>query len=98
MSQENDGRSQVKHSEEVVWVTFPADHDAAIVMQPRKQTFDFPSTTIASQGAPIWSQSSGAKASVWSEHLDAVVFHQALIETVAIVGAVTDQPFGEVGE
>jgi hypothetical protein len=35
MPQEDDGGSQVNHSEEIVWVTFPADHDAAIVMQPR---------------------------------------------------------------
>src|SRR4029077_12697999 len=37
MPQEDDGGSQVNHSDEIVWVTFPADHDAAIVMQPREQ-------------------------------------------------------------
>jgi hypothetical protein len=88
----------VKHPEEIFWVAFPADHDPAIVMQPRKQAFDFPATTIASQRAAILGQSSGANESVWSDHLDAVVVHQALIEAVAIVGAVADQPFGEVGE
>src|SRR6202051_3605376 len=98
MPQKDDGGSQVKHREEIVWVTFPADHDAAIVMQPRKQAFDFPSTAIAPQGAAILGQSSGASGSVWCNHFNAVVLHQPLIESVTVVGAIADQPFGEVGE
>ena len=98
MPQEDDGGSQVKHCEEIVWVAFPADYDAAIVMQPRKQAFDFPSTAIAPQCAAILGESFGASGSVWCNHLDAVVLHQPLIEAVAVVGAVANQPFGEVGE
>ncbi len=98
MPQEDDGGSQVNHPEEIIWVAFPADYDAAIVMQPREQAFDFPSTAIAPQRAAILGQSSGARGSVWCDHLDAVVVHQPLIEAIAVVGAVTDQPFGEVGE
>ena len=98
MPQEDDGGSQVNHSEEIVWITFPADHDAAIVMQPREQAFDFPSTTITPQHAAILGQSFGAHGSVWCNHLDAVVLHQSLIEAVAVVGTVADQPFREVGE
>jgi len=75
MSQKDDGRSQVKHREEIFWVAFPADHDAAIVMQPREQAFDFPSTAIAPQPAAILGQSSGANGTVWCDHLDAVVVH-----------------------
>jgi hypothetical protein len=88
----------VKHPEEIVWVAFPADHDAAIVMQPRKQAFDFPSTAITPQHAAILGLSSGAHGPVWRDHLDAVVLHQPLIEAVAVVGPVADQSFGEVGE
>jgi hypothetical protein len=98
MPQEDDGGSQVKHPKEILWVAFPADHDATIVMQPREQAFDFPSTAIAPQRATILGQSSGAHGPVWRDHLDAVVLHQPLIEAVAVVGAIADQPFGEVGE
>src|SRR3984885_5075834 len=100
MPQEDDGGSQVKHPEEIFWVAFPADHNVAIVMQPREQAFDFPSTAIAAQPAAILGQSSGASANgtVWRDHLDAVVVHQLFIEAVAVVGAIADQPFGEVGE
>jgi hypothetical protein len=88
----------VDHPEEIFWVAFPADHDAAIVMQPRKQAFDFPSTAITPQDTAILGRSSGAHGPVWRDHLDAVVLHQPFIEAVAVVGAVADQPFGEVGE
>ena len=98
MPQEDAGASQVNHPEEICWVVFPADHDAAIVMQPRKQAFDFPSAAIAPQHAPILGLSSGAIGSVWRNHLDGVVLHQSLIEAVTVVGAIADQPFGEVGE
>ena len=88
----------MNHPEEIFWVAFPADHNAAIVMQPRKQAFDFPSMAITPQRAAILGQSSGALGPVWRDHLDAVELHQPLIEAIAVVGAVADQPFGEVGE
>src|SRR5580692_6276572 len=98
MPQEDDGGSQVKHPEEIFWVAFPADHNAAIVRQPREQAFDFPSTAIAPQPAAILGQSSGANGTVRRDHLDAVVVHQLFVAAVAVVGAIADQPFGEVGE
>ena len=88
----------MKHREEIFRVAFPADHDAAIVMQPCEQAFDFPSAAIAPQYAAILGQSSGAHGTVWRDHLDTVVLHQALVQAVAVVGAVADQPFREVGE
>ena len=98
MPQKDDGGSQVKHCEEVFWVTFPADHDAAVVMEPSEQTFDFPSTAVAPQNAAILGESSGARGTVWCDQLDTVVHHQALVQAVAVIGAVADQPLREVGE
>jgi hypothetical protein len=88
----------VKHPDEIFGVAFPADHDAAVVMQPREQAFDFPATAITPQRTAILGPSSGACGSVWCNHLYGVVLHQPLIEAVAVVGAIADQPFGEVGE
>jgi hypothetical protein len=98
MPQEDDGASQVNHREEIFRVAFPADDDATIVVQPRKQAFDFPSTAIAPQCAAILRQSSAAHGPVWRDHLDAVVIHQPLIQAVTVLGAVANQPFGEVGK
>ena len=53
MPQEDDGTSQLNHPEEILWVVFPANDDATIVMKPREQAFDFPPTTVAAQHAAI---------------------------------------------
>src|ERR1700683_1918336 len=98
MPQKDDGGSQVNHGKKIFWVAFPANHDAAIVMQPGKQAFNFPSPTITVKHPAVLGQSSGAVGSVWCNHLDAVVLHQSLIEAVAVVGAIADQPLGEIGE
>src|ERR1700737_5380206 len=98
MPQEGEGGNQRNHPEEILWGAFPADHDAAIVMQPREQAFDFPSTTVTPQHTAILGQSSGAHGGVWCNHLDAVVLHQPLVEAVAVVGAIADHPFGGGGE
>ena len=98
MPQEDDGGSQVNHCKEIVWVALPTDHDASIVMQPGKQAFDFPSTAIAPQRATVLGEGSGASGSVWCNHLDAVVLHQPFIEAITIVGTITNQSLGEVGE
>src|SRR5215468_7505946 len=86
MPREDDGGSQVKHCEEIFWVAFPADHNATIVMQPSEQAFDFPSTAVAAQHAAILSQTSGAHGTVWRDHLDTPVVHQALVQAVAVIG------------
>jgi hypothetical protein len=90
MPQKDDGGSQVHHGEKIFWVAFPANHDAAIVMQPGKQAFDFPSSAITPKHTAILSQSFSASGSVRCNHLDAVVLHQSLIEAVAVVGAIAD--------
>ena len=67
-------------------------------MQPRKPAFDFPSAAIVPQRAAILGKSFGASGSVWCNHLNAVVLHELFIEAVTVVGAIANQPLGEVGE
>src|ERR1700681_114928 len=98
MPQEDDGGSQVNHREKIFGVAFPTDHDAAVVMQPREQAFDFPATAVAAQNATILGQGSGARGTVWCDHFDAVVHHQALVQAVPVISAVADQPFREIRE
>ncbi len=86
----------MNHPEEIFWVTLPADDDAAVVMQPSEQTFDFPPTAIAPQRSPILRERPAADGVVRSNHLHAVVFAQPLVQSVAVVGAVPDQALGEI--
>ena len=72
-------------------MTFPAGDDAAVVMEPGKEPLDFPSTA----SAPQWPSVLGphaAMGAVRGDHLDPVRVPQVLIEPVAIVAAVADQP------
>src|SRR5882724_7089344 len=53
MPQEDHRACELNHPEEILWVVFPANDDATIIMKPSKQTLDFPATTIASQRAAV---------------------------------------------
>jgi hypothetical protein len=37
MPQEDHGASKLNHPEEILWVVFPANDDATIIMEPSKQ-------------------------------------------------------------
>src|SRR5580700_9724295 len=67
-------------------------------MQPREQAFDFPSTAVAPQRAAILGQSSGARGTVWCNHLVCRLLLEKKNEAVTVVGAIANQPLGEVGE
>jgi len=51
MPQEDDGASELNHPEEILWVVFPANDYATIVMKPSEQPLDFPATMITPQHA-----------------------------------------------
>src|ERR1700683_5838423 len=53
MPQEDHGTCELNHAEEILWVILPANNDATIVMEPSKQTCNFPATTVAAQGATV---------------------------------------------
>ena len=72
-------------------MTFPAGYDAPVVMEPGKEPLDFPSTARAPQGPSVLGPHA-AMGAVRGDHLDPVRVPQVLIEPVAIVAAVTDQP------
>jgi hypothetical protein len=53
MPHEDDRASKLKQAEEILWVVFPANNDAAKIMPPSEQAFDFPAATVAAQAATI---------------------------------------------
>ena len=77
-------------------MSFPARHDATKVVEPGKETFDFPAAARAPQGPPILR--TDAPTTVRRNHLDAIRLHQGVIERVAVVPAIADQSRREVGE
>ena len=53
MPQEDNGTGQLHHSEEILWVVFPANDDATKVMKPGEQTLDLPATPVAAQHTTV---------------------------------------------
>ena len=67
-------------------------------MKPREQALDFPATPVAAQHAAILCCFPASCAVVWSNQFHAEAFANLCVQGVAVVSAITDQPFGSFGE
>jgi hypothetical protein len=63
-------------------------------MKPGEEAVDFPAAAVAPQFAAVLRRLSRAVAVVRRDQMNAVVFSQAPVERIAVVGAVTDHSFG----
>jgi len=93
MPQEDDEAAELEHAEEIGLVIFPASDQSAEIMEPSEEAFDFPAAAVAAQFTAVLCVLVAAVVFVWRDELDAVFLPQALIERIAIVGAVADHPF-----
>jgi hypothetical protein len=72
-------------------VAFPANHQATIVAQPSKQSFDLPSLAVASQFAAILRCGLSATFPMRTDQLDSHL-GQAFPQKITVVSAVGNQP------
>src|SRR5580658_1919561 len=91
MPQENDSARELHHPEEIFWVVLPANDDATIIMEPGKQTLDFPATTVAAQHAAVLRDGFATIPTVRRDQFHAKMFADPLIQRIAVVGFVADQ-------
>ena len=91
MPQEDYSASKLNHPEEILWVVFPANDDATIIMEPGKQTLDFPATTVAPQDATVLGDGSAPVPAVRRDQFHTEMFAYALIQRIAVVGFIADQ-------
>jgi hypothetical protein len=98
MPQEDYSAAKLNHPEEIFWVVLPASNDATVIMEPSKQTLDFPPTTVAPQHAAILCWGSRSPRAVRSDQLHTEALANLRIQRIAVVGAVTDQPLRSFGE
>src|SRR5580704_7099329 len=98
MPQEDDGASELNHPEKIFWIVFPANHGTPKVREPGEQTFHFPATPVATRNTPILRRRRNAHKLVRRDELHAIAVVDALIQRIAVVSAVTDQTFREVGK
>ena len=98
MPQEDNGASELNHPEEILWVVFPANDGATKIMQPSKQSFDFPTAAVATQAATVLRCGRDAHRFVRRDELHTVAFLDALVQRIAVVSAVADHSLGRFGE
>src|ERR1022692_100751 len=94
MSRENNEAAELKHAEEVGFLMVPAADQSAEVVKPSEEAFDFPATAVTAQFTTVLGVLSAAIGLVGRDQQDTVLFSQALVERIAVVGAVADHSFG----
>jgi len=80
----------MEHAEEIGFVIFPAADQSAEVVQPGKEAFDFPAATVAAQFAAVLGAFPATIELVRGDQPDAVLFPEAPVERIAVLGAVTN--------
>jgi hypothetical protein len=98
MSQEDNSASELNHPEEILWVVFPADNNAAKVMKPSEQALDLPTAPIATQAATVLCRGGDAHKFVRRDELHTVAFLNALAQGIAVVSAITNHSLGNFPE
>jgi hypothetical protein len=93
MPQEDDGTSKLHHPEEILWVVFPTNDEAARIMKPREQALDFPAAPITTRYAAVLRRGFALSAMARSNQLHTEALANLQIQRVTVVCAVGS--FGE---
>lgn len=96
MSQQDSDASQLHKAEEVIGVILPACHDPSIVLEPGEEAFYLPTTSAPAQRPAVLSLSTTIP-SVWSDQFDATLRAESIVQTITVVGSITDHSLRCVG-
>lgn len=97
MPQQNAQTPELDEAQIVLGVALPACDQAAVVVEPRKQTFDLPAPFRSSQRAAVLGRSD-AVASMRGDQLDVPFSLELLVQPIAVVGAISDQSADGIGK
>ena len=93
MAQEDNETAELEHSEKFSLVIFPVADESAEIVEPGKEALDFPAPAVTAQFAAVLGTLVAAVVLVGRDEPDAVFLPEALIERIAVVGAVADHSF-----
>ena len=93
MPQEDNKAAELKHAEEIGFVIFPAADQSAKVVKPGEEPLDFPAAAIPSEFSTVLGILAAAIELVRRDESDTVLLPKALVQWIAVVGAVTDHSF-----
>ena len=84
----------MKHAEKIGFVIFPAADESAEVVEPGEEAFDFPAAAVAAQFAAALRALPAAIKLVGRDEPDTVFSLEAMVQRIAVIGAVADHSFG----
>jgi hypothetical protein len=93
MPHEDNEAAELKHTEEIGFVIFPAADQSAEVVKPGEEALDFPAAAVAAQFATVLGVFPAAVKLVRCDEPDAMLLPKALVQWIAVVGAVADHSF-----
>jgi|SRR5215467_2583628 len=93
MPQKDDEAAKLKHAEEIRFMIFPTADESAEVVEPGEEPLDSPAAAVTAQFAAILSVLAATDVLVGRDESNAVFLPQALVERIAVIGAVTDHSF-----
>lgn len=96
MPKQNDCACEMQKAAEIGGAPLIPSDESTIVLEPGKEPFDFPAALRASQRPAVLRLR--AAPTIRRDHLDAVLRHQQVVESIAVIAAVADQAPREVGE
>src|SRR6185436_10462519 len=94
MPQKDYCRCEVKKSLKVFGMIFIANNQSAEVEQPSKEPLNFPTTNITTKRPSVLCGSTVVP--IGCDHLSAVGVHKLFIQSIAVIGFVTDQALGHI--
>lgn len=94
MAKQDFGARELEKPEKVLDRVFPAGDEAARVVEPGKEPFDFPAALRASQRPAVLRLR--AAPTIRRDHLDAVLRHQQVVESIAVIAAVAARLSGQL--
>src|SRR5215467_6407050 len=78
-------------------LVFVANHQAAKVVQPGEESFNFPAPFKAAQGASVLSDAVQASAlAMGSNHLGPELLQHFIIQSVTVIGLIPNQSLGHI--
>lgn len=96
MPKENNRACEMQKADEIGGAPLIASDESPIVLQPGKEPLDFPAAFVTAQSPTILREIDPIRP-MRSDQLDAAV-REGLVERVAVVGGIADQPRRIVGQ
>ena len=91
MPKEYQSATKIEKCSEVFCMILPSDNEAAEVVEPGEKPLNLPTSFVSAEGSPVL-RFSDPVATIGRDHFNSVMLIERLIERIAVVGLVADEP------